>query len=108
MDSQPLNEAAEKIIQDLDFSDLDDKTKQELLAVVRERIAKRVLATIVDNLQPADLMQLNTMTEQGKSEEAILEAMTTKIPDLQAKVNQALADLYDELVADAKAISQAA
>lgn len=106
MTNQPIDEAADKIIQDLGLDNINETTKQELVATIKDRVAKRVMATMVENLQPNDLEEMNKMVESGKTEEEILQAMADGIPDLQTKVNEALAALYDELMADVQAIKQ--
>ncbi|MFA6423091.1 MAG: hypothetical protein WCW17_01415 [Patescibacteria group bacterium] len=104
MNSEPT-ELADQILKDLGLENLADPTKSELIELIRERVAQKTMEVILANLPDSNPDDLEKMME-NKTEEEIIQEISTTIPDFKGKLSNAIVELYQELKEAAQKLIQ--
>lgn len=102
MENNDYEMTAEKILEDLGLKDLKEPERSKLLEVIKNRIEQKTLFAIMKNLKDEDIKELDKKLEAGADEGEAIAFMASRVPNLKEKISTALAELYDDLVEDAK------
>ena len=100
------NPFVDQLLHDLRLDQLPEPRRTQLLTKITELAERRILQTIVVNMEPAALDEFEQKLQSGVSEDEAARFMIEKVPGLSAKVESTLRDLYQELLADVQQIDQ--
>jgi hypothetical protein len=106
-DTHQGNPFIDQLLHDLRLDQLPEPKRTELLGKITELAHRRILQTIVMNMDQTALDEFEKKLQGGMSEDEAVTFMTEKVPGLSAKIEQALRDLYTRLVADVDQVDQA-
>lgn len=105
-DTHQGNLFIDQLLHDLRLDQLPEPRRTELLNKITELAERRVLQTIVMNMDRGALDEFEKKLQSGMSEGEAVRFMMEKVPGLSTKVEAALRDLYQELLADVQEIDQ--
>jgi hypothetical protein len=99
-DDHQGNPFIDQLLHDLRLDQLPEPMRTELMNKITLLAERRVLRTILMNMDDATLDEFEQKLQGGMTESEAAQFMIEKVPGLAAKVEQALADLYKRLLAD--------
>ena len=103
--NQEQLDIAEQVLKELGLENLSEETKAELIETIRERVRQRTMLVLMENLPEDQLDDLEKAIADKEEGEVIME-LAKRVPDLQTKVSEALAELYQELINDTRRACQ--
>lgn len=105
-DTDQPNTFVDQLLKDLRLEHLPEPKRSEVLNKIAGLVEKRVLQTVLGNMDDESLKEFEQKLKDGMAEEQAAQFMIEKVPGLSAKVEQVLADLHNRLVADASQVDQ--
>lgn len=105
-DDHQGNPFIDQLLHDLRLDQLPEPKRTQLLDKITELAERRVLQTIVMNMDEGTLGEFEQRLQSGMTEDQAAQLMIEKVPGLSAKVGSALRSLYQELIADIEQIDQ--
>lgn len=89
-----------RLLQDLQLNELPEPQKSALLDKITGLAEKRILQTVIVNMDDASIDEFEQRIQSGMTKEEATKFMIEKIPSLSAKIEIALRNLYEELLKD--------
>ncbi len=113
-ENEELNQFIERyidqVIKDLKLSKIDAKTEKDLRDMIKERVEKRLMAMIIQNLPDTEIDKImEQIDKEGVTDAEEIEAFAQavgKIPDFPEKFKAALKELHKELTEDAEELKK--
>jgi hypothetical protein len=99
----------DKVMNDVDFGEIDQKTRSALEEGIQRRLAERIVAAIIDGFNEREFVLLENVIENHPELDDIdaIMLISNDIPNLKDRLEKAITDLYDEMVYDATQIQEA-
>lgn len=103
--NQFIEKFIDQVIKDLKIAEITPEMDKNLRALVKERVEKRLMATVIESLADEEIDKLMEKIDkagitENEEVEAFAEAVK-KIPNFPEKVREALTQLHKELTEDA-------
>lgn len=89
-----------RLLQDLQLDQLPEPQKTALLNKITGLAEKRILQTVIMNMDDASIDEFEQKLQSGITTEEATKFMVKKIPGLSGKIDMALRNLYEELLKD--------
>lgn len=100
----------DQLMKDLKLGDMTPQMEKDLRGLVRERVEKRLMAMIIQNLPDEEIDKImEKLDKEGITETEEVEAFAQavmKIPNFPDKFKQALLELHKELTEDAEELKK--
>ena len=99
----------QKVMQDSKFGEMSDTTRRALEEGIHRRLGERIMATIIDQFSEREFTIMEKMMEDHPeidNLDAII-LVAGEIPHLQALLEKAVMDLYEEMTYDANRLQKA-
>lgn len=96
--SQALREFAEELVTKKNYGDITPEVREQLVQDLLVMIDERIKFAIVEAVPEDQLETFNTSME-GKTDAEIQEALPSFVPDLEAVIARALAELGETYLA---------
>lgn len=99
----------DKVMRECDFGHLDKETRESLDEAITIRLAERIVATVIDNFTGDEFVLLEKVMEDHPELDDIdaIMIISSRVPDLQVKLEKAMSDLYKEMVYNVSEIGKA-